>query len=89
MIHLTNTKESKILPNPRDISLRDIQQQGELQARKENQKKARFFEMPQLFPTNPSATMVIRHVTPDIVTMSLPFARFGHLQFGGRGTLGK
>ena len=44
--------------------------------------------MPQLFPANPSATMVIRHVTPDIVTMSLPFARFGHLQFGGRGTLG-
>lgn len=33
--------------------------------------------------------MVIRHVTPDIVTMSLPFARFGHLQFGGRGTLGE
>ncbi|CAG8115733.1 unnamed protein product [Penicillium salamii] len=45
--------------------------------------------MPQLFPTNPSATMVIRHVTPEIVTMSLPFARFGHLQFGGRGTLVK
>ncbi|KAJ5562691.1 hypothetical protein N7535_002864 [Penicillium sp. DV-2018c] len=45
--------------------------------------------MPQLFPTNPSASMVIRHVTPDIVTMSLPFARFGHLQFGGRGTLVK
>lgn len=33
--------------------------------------------------------MVIRHVTPEIVTMSLPFARFGHLQFGGRGTLGE
>lgn len=33
--------------------------------------------------------MVIRHVTPDIVTMSLPFARFGRLQFGGRGTLGE
>ncbi|KAJ5463036.1 hypothetical protein N7475_007980 [Penicillium sp. IBT 31633x] len=45
--------------------------------------------MPQLFPTNPSATMVIRHVTPDIVTMSLPFSRFGKLQFGGRGTLVK
>ncbi|KAJ9486335.1 hypothetical protein VN97_g7002 [Penicillium thymicola] len=39
-------------------------------------------------PTNPSATMVIRRVTPDIVAMSLPFARVGHLQFGGRGTLG-
>lgn len=45
--------------------------------------------MPQLFPSNPSATMVIRSVTPDIVTMSLPFARFGLLRFGGRGTLGE
>lgn len=45
--------------------------------------------MPQLFPSNPSATMVIRSVTPDIVTMSLPFARFGLWRFGGRGTLGE
>jgi hypothetical protein len=44
--------------------------------------------MPQLFPSNPSATMVIRDVTPNIVTMSLPFARFGIWRFGGRGTLG-
>lgn len=56
------------------------------------QKKARGagrFKMPQLFPSNPSATMVIRSVTPNIVTMSLPFARFGVWRFGGRGTLGK
>lgn len=33
--------------------------------------------------------MVIRNVTPDIVTMSLPFARFGIMRFGGRGTLGE
>lgn len=45
--------------------------------------------MPQLFPSNPSATMVIRSVTPDIVTTSLPFARFGLMRFGGRGTLGE
>ncbi|KAJ5241014.1 uncharacterized protein N7469_002605 [Penicillium citrinum] len=45
--------------------------------------------MPQLFPTNPSELMVIRNVTPNIVTMSLPFARFGILRFGGRGTLVK
>lgn len=45
--------------------------------------------MPQLFPSNPSATMVIRDVTPNIVTMSLPFARFGIFRFGGRGTLGE
>jgi hypothetical protein len=49
----------------------------------------KIFKMPQLFPSNPSATMVIRDVTPNIVTMSLPFARFGIFHFGGRGTLGE
>ncbi|KAK1147290.1 hypothetical protein N8T08_001367 [Aspergillus melleus] len=44
---------------------------------------------PQLFPKNPSESMVIRNVTSDVVTMSLPFARFGRLKFGGRGTLVK
>lgn len=44
--------------------------------------------MPKLFPTNPSQVMVIRNVTPDVVTLSLPFARFGRLKFGARGTLG-
>lgn len=44
---------------------------------------------PQLFPKNPSESMVIRNVTSDVVTMSLPFARFGRLKFGGRGTLGE
>ncbi|KAA8647131.1 hypothetical protein EYZ11_012147 [Aspergillus tanneri] len=44
---------------------------------------------PQLFPKNPSETMVIRNVTSDVLTTSLPFARFGHLKFGGRGTLVK
>lgn len=33
--------------------------------------------------------MVIRYVTPDIVTLSLPFSRFGLIKFGGRGTLVK
>lgn len=42
----------------------------------------------QLFPQNPSEAMVIRNVTSDVITMSLPFARFGRLKFGGRGTLG-
>jgi len=45
--------------------------------------------MAPLFPPNPSGLMVIRAVTPDIITMSLPFARFGVLRFGGRGTLGE
>jgi hypothetical protein len=49
----------------------------------------KIFNMPQLFPSNPSATMVIRDVTSNIVTMSLPFARFGIFHFGGRGTLGE
>ncbi|OJJ48345.1 hypothetical protein ASPZODRAFT_130337 [Penicilliopsis zonata CBS 506.65] len=40
-----------------------------------------------LFPSNPAEVMVIRSVTPDIITMSLPFARFGLIKFGGRGTL--
>lgn len=45
--------------------------------------------MAPLFPEDPSASMVIRNVTPNIVTMSLPFARFGIMRFGARGTLGK
>ncbi|KAJ5947403.1 hypothetical protein N7466_000418 [Penicillium verhagenii] len=43
--------------------------------------------MPQLFPTDPSSSMVIRAVTPEIITFSLPFARFGIIRFGARGTL--
>lgn len=44
---------------------------------------------PKLFPSNPSEVMVIRKVTPDIVTLSLPFTRFGFFKFGGRGTMVK
>jgi hypothetical protein len=39
-------------------------------------------------PSNPDEVMVIRNVTPDIVTLSLPFSPFGGVKFGGRGTLG-
>ncbi|KAJ5647424.1 hypothetical protein N7490_003796 [Penicillium lividum] len=45
--------------------------------------------MPQLFPINPSSSMVIRAVTPEIITFSLPFARFGIMRLGARGTLVK
>jgi hypothetical protein len=45
--------------------------------------------MPRLFPSNPEEVMVIRNVTSDIITLSLPFARFGRLKFGARGTLGE
>lgn len=33
--------------------------------------------------------MVIRAVAPQITTFSLPFARFGIMRFGARGTLGE
>ncbi len=32
---------------------------------------------------------VIRSVTPNITTVSLPFLRFGVLKFGGRATIGE
>jgi hypothetical protein len=37
---------------------------------------------------NPTEAMVIRKVTPEITTLSVPFARFGVFKFGGRGTIG-
>ncbi|KAH7175505.1 beta-lactamase-like protein [Dactylonectria macrodidyma] len=41
----------------------------------------------QLIPANPSDVMSIRNVTPNVVTFSVPFARFGRIKIGGRGTL--
>jgi len=43
----------------------------------------------KLIPANPSDVMVIRDITPNVVTFSVPFARFGRLKIGGRGTLGE
>jgi hypothetical protein len=43
----------------------------------------------KLIPTNPSDVMVIRDVTPNVITLSVPFNRFGKLKVGGRGTIGK
>ncbi|KAI5464539.1 hypothetical protein BGZ63DRAFT_351605 [Mariannaea sp. PMI_226] len=43
----------------------------------------------KLIPSNPADVMVIRNVTPNIATFSVPFARFGKLMIGGRGTLVK
>lgn len=43
----------------------------------------------KLVPPNPSDVMVIRNITPNIVTFSVPFSRFGRLKIGGRGTLGE
>jgi len=42
-----------------------------------------------LIPADPAKVMVIRDVTPDITTLSVPFLRFGHIKIGGRGTLVK
>lgn len=42
----------------------------------------------KLIPSNPSEVMVIRKVTPNITTCSVPFNRFGHFKVGGRGTIG-
>lgn len=42
-----------------------------------------------LVPPNPDDVMVIRDVTPNVVTFSVPFLRFGKIPIGGRGTLGK
>jgi len=40
-----------------------------------------------LIPTNPSDVMVIRDVTPNVVTLSVPFLRFNKIPIGGRGTI--
>ena len=42
-----------------------------------------------LIPSDPAKVMVIRDVTPNITTLSVPFLRFGHIKIGGRATLVK
>ncbi|KAI1457339.1 hypothetical protein F4805DRAFT_429002 [Annulohypoxylon moriforme] len=41
----------------------------------------------KLIPSNPSDVAVLRTVTPNVVTVSVPFARFGIIRVGGRGTI--
>lgn len=43
----------------------------------------------KLIPPNPDEVMVIRDLTPNVVTFSVPFLRYGLFPIGGRGTLGK
>lgn len=43
----------------------------------------------KLIPQNPSDVMVIRNITPNVVTLSVPFARFGVIKVGGRATIVK
>ncbi|KAG9792317.1 hypothetical protein KCU88_g730, partial [Aureobasidium melanogenum] len=40
-------------------------------------------------PSDPAKVMVIRDITPNITTLSVPFARFGLIKVGGRATLVK
>lgn len=42
----------------------------------------------KLIPRTPSDVMVIRDITPNVVTLSVPFARFGMIRVGGRATIG-
>lgn len=41
----------------------------------------------KLVPKTPSDVMVIRDITPNVVTLSVPFARFGMIRVGGRATI--
>lgn len=41
----------------------------------------------KLVPSNPEEVMVIRDLSPNIVTLSVPFLRFGTIKFGGRATI--
>lgn len=41
----------------------------------------------KLIPSDPEKVMVIRRLTPDILTLSTPFLRFGRIKIGGRGTV--
>ncbi|EFQ26779.1 uncharacterized protein GLRG_02599 [Colletotrichum graminicola M1.001] len=41
----------------------------------------------KLIPQNPADVMVIRDLTPNVTTFSVPFSRFGAVKIGGRGTL--
>ncbi|EFW99265.1 hypothetical protein CMQ_5686 [Grosmannia clavigera kw1407] len=41
----------------------------------------------KLIPANPSDVLVVRDITPNITTLSVPFLRHGVIYFGGRGTV--
>lgn len=43
--------------------------------------------MAPLFPEDPAPRTVVRRLTPDITTISLPFSRFGRISIGARATL--
>ncbi|KAI1379017.1 hypothetical protein F4677DRAFT_355594 [Hypoxylon crocopeplum] len=51
------------------------------------QQNRHFTMSSKLVPSNPAEVAVIRDITPNVVTVSVPFARFGILRVGGRGTI--
>ncbi|KAK1596896.1 uncharacterized protein LY79DRAFT_667049 [Colletotrichum navitas] len=70
----------------------DQQQQQQPSRPHSHNPKDRFAPPPgtmsqKLIPQNPADVMVIRDLTPNITTFSVPFSRFGAVKIGGRGTL--
>ena len=43
----------------------------------------------KLIPSDPDKVMIIRRITPSILTCSVPFYRFSRIRIGGRGTIVK
>ncbi|KAI0476022.1 hypothetical protein GGR56DRAFT_447372 [Xylariaceae sp. FL0804] len=41
----------------------------------------------KLIPKDPASVAVIRNITPNVATVSVPFSRFGKIQVGGRATI--
>ncbi|KXT09872.1 hypothetical protein AC579_6742 [Pseudocercospora musae] len=41
----------------------------------------------KLIPSDPEKVMIIRRLTPDVLTCSTPFLRMGRIKIGGRGTI--
>ncbi|KAK2673364.1 hypothetical protein RAB80_010907 [Fusarium oxysporum f. sp. vasinfectum] len=68
-------------------STKDSAQKHNLSTQSETSNSAEMSS--KLIPSDPDHVMVIRNVTPNIATFSVPFSRFGKVKIGGRGTLVK
>ncbi len=63
------------------------QPRSKLQSRDHNQPQRRNMSE-KLIPADPEKVMVIRDISPNVVTFSVPFLRFGKFKVGGRATVG-
>ncbi len=45
--------------------------------------------MSKLIPSDPDKVMIIRRITPNILTCNVHFYRFSRIKIGGRGTVVK